>query len=276
MRKIIFVFLMSALCLNMFSQGRKSNHPTQVRSSAEIDSNANKPVYKVSQPRDSSVVTLIAQQSIIHSDLDSIKRDLTTIKANTKPPSVLGEFLENKVLEKLYDVLFGGEDKPGLIPFILSVIGLVLGLIRFIVLIVRFRKIKGEKLQKIQGVVIAFLLFITSALLFILTNRNFKSAESVQLDKLDREIAAIRFDIQANQAIGIRTSNDDSNTSAFAIKLDKCAAQLQEMNRLVKQSEGNILNTVKDKSTHGWWIFFNTILLLFILFKDKIRQLFEG
>lgn len=223
---------------------------------------------------DSIFGILNTQQSKINLRIDSLRKDIGIIKTNTEPQTIFGKFIENAFLQKSYDFFFGGEEKPGLAPFIISILGLLVGVIRIIVIIIKFRK---KKTENHKGILISILLVIISFLMFILSNRNFKSDEAIRLSNLEEKIDAIRRENQINKTLLIKDTSPNKNFSQVDLNIDKLTAELTEIKNNINQSQKTITDKIEDKSTNKFWIILNTFFLIFILIllKDKIEELFK-
>jgi hypothetical protein len=250
MKKILSTALLFGLVCSSFTQ---KTQPSQNDSSlsfqiAHLDSAFN---YFYEKQKNTIII------------IDTIWKNTELLKKNTKPQTFFKNFLDYVILEKCYDFFFGGEDKPGLIPFILSILGIVIGIIRLILIAIKF---KQNKVNNFLRILISVLLIIISFLMFVLSNRNFRSDESLRLSILEEKIDIAHKEIINTQNMLPRVSSlEDNNDKQIITEIKSIGAQLQDINKSISDSNEKIIEKIDNKNTNSFWVISNTCLLIVLL-----------
>lgn len=228
------------------------------------------------KPNFDSVINAISdKQNKASSLIDTIKANTDIIKENTKP-AITQDFIKNKLLDKAYNFLFGEEGKPGLVPFLLSTIGLLLSFIRFLLLIQAWRKKISKKTQKGLSIITSFLLFVISFLMFIFSNRNFRSEEAKQLAKIESNVQDLQNSIEKQQKILSNNLNSSNEFAQLNINIQSTTAELIKLRNTINGMEQNVIDRIEEKTTNKRWIILNTVLLVLIIctFWTNVKEFF--
>jgi hypothetical protein len=271
MKKLILLLQVILICSIAFSQDSTTD---SLPSKYSIDTLITLKLQELIEVTNNDVL-------VIKENSEKIIEDVIEIKENTQPQSIFGRLFENAFFTWCYDTFIGKRDKPGLLPFILSIIGIILGFIRFIWYIVKFGKAGSSIVRSINNVIISFLFFTVSFLLLIISNDNFQSTEIQKLNEINESISEVKSHLSLIEGKVNKATFKKSSDNLIIYK-DEINKILQNSDVLLENTEENkdkIVEEINRKKNYGLLIFLNLLGLLYIIgiyHKDDLIRYFRN
>lgn len=213
----------------------------------------------------------------IKENSEKIIKTIDEINDNTQPQSFVGKLFEGWFFQWTYDLFFGGSEKPGLIPFIISIVGIILSLIRIIWYISRFRKTKTVTSTSFYHGINTILLFLVSFLLLIVSNDNFQSAEISKLKEINNSIKELESKIEDIKGMLIQPPGHsvDYTNKLYKEQFEKLISLNRQILKSTENCKKETIKSIENKKSYGvliGLIFIGVLYIIFVFHKNDLKD----